>query len=106
MRNLDRLLDCSLEKVAEPLLTYASERHKLAMEALRSGAEVPESEDRYLRCHLQADALTAAKVEFGEEAFLRLLYETVAPGLGISDSPNQSAAELAKNLRYLEEGCR
>ena len=95
-----------LGKVAEPLLAYDRERHKLAMDTLRSGAEVLEPEDRYLRCYLQADALSAAKMEFGEEAFFRLLYETVAPSLSISDSPNQSAAELAKDLRYLEEGCR
>jgi len=95
-----------LERIAEPLLAYARERHKLAMKTLRAGAEVPEPEDIYLRCRLQADALAAAKVEFGEEAFFRLLYETVAPSLGISDSPDQDATELAKALRYQEKGCR
>ena len=95
-----------LEKSAEPLLDLDRKRHKLAMEVLRTGAEVPEVEDGNLRCRLRAEALSAAKAEFGREAFLRLLYEAVAPNTGISGSPDQNMEELAKSLRYQEEGCR
>ena len=95
-----------LGKISEPLLDLDSKRHKLAMEAIRSGAEVPEVEGPYLRCRLRADALSAAKAEFGEEVFLRLLYEAVAPSIGISGSPDQDMAELDESLRYQEGGCR
>jgi hypothetical protein len=54
------------------------------------------------QCRHQADALAAAKAEFGEEQFLRLLYEVVAPTVRLSYSVNwMSRAEA----RYIEQGC-
>jgi hypothetical protein len=54
-------------------------------------------------CRTRAQALTAAKAEFGEEAFLRLLYEVVAPNLHIA---GMLAPGLAEHLRFLEGGCQ
>jgi len=56
-----------------------------------------------LWCRTRAQAITAAKAEFGEEAFLRLLYEAVAPNL------NEAwivVPGLAEHLRFLEGGCQ
>ncbi len=53
-------------------------------------------------CHLQAEALAAAKAEFGERAFLRLLYEAVAPTTRLSYTVNSLSRAQA---RFIEEGC-
>lgn len=53
-------------------------------------------------CHLQAQALSAAKAEFGERAFLRLLYEAVAPTTRLSYTVNSLSRAQA---RFIEEGC-
>ena len=53
-------------------------------------------------CHLQAEALASAKAEFGERAFLRLLYEAVAPTTRLSYTINSLSRAQAK---YIEEGC-
>jgi hypothetical protein len=53
-------------------------------------------------CHLQSEALAAAKAEFGERAFLRLLYEAVAPTTRLSYTINSISRAQA---RFIEEGC-
>jgi hypothetical protein len=58
-------------------------------------------------CQLRAKALEAAKAEFGEERFLRLLYEAMAPNarpIYILDGPDYR--KHAEELRFIEEGCR
>lgn len=53
-------------------------------------------------CRHQAEALAAAKAEFGEPAFLRFLYEAVAPTARLTYSVNwMSRAEA----RFIEQGC-
>jgi hypothetical protein len=54
-------------------------------------------------CHARAEALRAAKAEFGEELFLRLLYEGMAPNIGLEFSIEEGQAEL---WRVREKGCR
>jgi hypothetical protein len=56
-------------------------------------------------CQLRAETLAAAKREFGEEPFLRLLYVAVTPG----HARNYMIDDLGEHeryLRYLEGGCR
>jgi hypothetical protein len=53
-------------------------------------------------CHLQSDALAAAKAGFGERAFLRLLYEAVAPTTRLSYTINSISRAQA---RFVEQGC-
>jgi hypothetical protein len=57
------------------------------------------------RCRLAAEALAAAKAEFGEEAFLRLLYLAVAPDHSVTYSI-RSLEEHSRRLRFMEGGCR
>ncbi len=57
-------------------------------------------------CRLRARALEAAKAEFGEESFLRLLYEAVAPNarrVYILAGPDHRKHE--EQLRHMEGGC-
>lgn len=56
-----------------------------------------------LLCRVRAEAIDAAKAEFGEEAFLRLLYEAVAPEHAIT---GMLAPGLAEHLRFVEGGCK
>jgi hypothetical protein len=58
-------------------------------------------------CRARAKAIAAAKAEFGEEAFLRLLYIGVTPGIsrtGIIKDGN--VADHRRRLNYIEGGCR
>lgn len=61
-------------------------------------------------CRARAQVLEAAEAEFGEEPFLRLLYEAVAPSIAIahfiggSGSPDYQ--RYAEELRFQEGGCQ
>jgi hypothetical protein len=58
--------------------------------------------DQLSGCRLQAAALASAKAEFGEQAFLRLLYEAVAPTTRLSYTVNSISRAEA---RFVEQGC-
>jgi hypothetical protein len=87
-----------LASAAAPFLKLRRERDRLA--AKLDGSRADDSETW---CRKRAEALAAAKAEFGEELFLRLLYEAVAPTGSISYVV--SAGEPAM-LRSAEWGCR
>jgi hypothetical protein len=100
-----------LENVASPFLELRRERFKRAMMKstapphpiveTRHGLEM--DREGLLFCRTRAEALAAAKAEFGEEPFLRLLYEVVAPSMGSSYPVDKESLE---RLRFLERGCR
>lgn len=101
-----------LEKVAMPVLKIERERFRRAMaQHGRPEAKETKEEDRGDKmngeaiqlCRLHAQALEASKTEFGEEAFLRLLYEAVAPSFSIKYVDEKG---LADRLRSMEGGCR
>jgi hypothetical protein len=54
-------------------------------------------------CRARAKAIAAAKAEFGEEPFLRLLYSGVTSGFSITYFFNPGDAD---RLRYVEGGCQ
>lgn len=90
-----------LGKLASPLLELQREDARRA-KALKSPAG-----DSHLTlpiCRARAKALAAAKAEFGEEAFLRLLYEVIAPSLSKSSGEIEPKAAAA-NLLRIEGGC-
>jgi hypothetical protein len=93
-----------LRKVAEPLLKLEAEQ-----ERLRRSPSVPASGYKLDAwsihlCRVRAQAIADAKAEFGEEAFLRLLYEALAPEVQLLYGAVDP--ELADHLRFLEGGCR
>lgn len=98
-----------LEKAAAPYLRLQAE--DAARQLSSSGpAEGPGAKDgfqmdaRAIRlCRARSQAIAAAKAEFSEEAFLRLLYEAVAPQVMVSDPVYPG---MADRLRFIEGGCR
>lgn len=88
-----------LEKAAAPLLKLEAERARRRVE--------PGGEDEAIRlCRVRAQALAAAKSEFGEEAFLRLLYEAVAPGMAREVIGRGLVVEDVDRMRYIAGGCQ
>jgi hypothetical protein len=88
-----------LEKAAAPLLKLEAERARR-----RAG---PGDKDEAIRlCRVRAQALAAAKSEFGEEAFLRLLYEAVAPGMAREIIGRGLVVEDVDRMRYIAGGCQ
>jgi hypothetical protein len=88
-----------LEKTAAPLLKLEAERARR-----RAG---PGDKDEVIRlCRVRAQALAAAKSEFGEEAFLRLLYEAVAPGMTREIIDRGLVVEDVDRMRYIAGGCK
>lgn len=90
-----------LEKAAAPYLQLLRKTGPL------KGDRVGYTKRDIRLCQLRSRALEAAKVEFGEESFLRLLYEAVAPNarpIYILDGPDYR--KHAEQLRFMEEGCR
>jgi hypothetical protein len=95
-----------LRRVAAPYLDLQREDERLALEGARREPSAKRSDSpshRTAICRARTDALAAAKAEFGEESFLRFLYEAVAPNLAISYIPDESSSD---GLRFIEEGCR
>jgi hypothetical protein len=93
-----------LEKAATPYLQVRNARYRRAMAALARSEELEDSaSDDFAHCRSLAQALTAAKAEFGEETLLRLLYQEVAPNIGITYNLDQ---ETRNRLRSMERGCQ
>jgi len=93
-----------LERVAAPILKLERERELtlgdrrgVNQERLGIGSQ------SIVFCRARAQALEAAKSEFGAEPFSRLLYEVVAPTTSITYVLKDG---LADDMRYLEGGCR
>lgn len=93
-----------LERVAASYLISQRRHEQLATQqrplSAKAKAELEGVKDR--SCKVRAQALSAAKKEFGEEAFLRLLYEVVAIPISISYDVDPQTAD---NLRMREGGC-
>ncbi len=72
-----------------------------------TGANAPkwEQETRLRLCPARVQALEAAEAELGEEAFLRLLYEGVAPSVR-HGAVFSSLQRRVEELRFQEGGCR
>jgi hypothetical protein len=93
-----------LRRVAAPYLDLQREDEQLALGEARQPPSAKRSDSHGTAlCQARAEALAAAKTEFGDERFLRLLYEAVAPNLAISYVPDESPAD---HLRFVEGGCR
>lgn len=94
-----------LGKAAAPYLRSlhaANRRH-------RAGGADDENEESSVRlCRARSQAFESATAEFGEEAFLRLLYEAVAPDVRPTYILESRAdyQRHAENLRFWEGGCR
>jgi len=101
-----------LDKVVAPYLRllYDEERRNPVYGGEKTKAEDPKRKEVRLRlCRARAQALEAAKAEFGEEAFLRLLYEAVAPNsrpIYILEPWPPDYQRHAERLRFEEGGCR
>jgi hypothetical protein len=66
-------------------------------------------EDRTRLCRARAHALEAAQTEFGEESFLHLLYEAVAPNAAIARLLGPRPPDYkryAEELLFQERGCQ
>ena len=93
-----------LEKVSAPYLRLRDERNLRALAAAtRSEAYEDSEEVKLALCRAHAKALAAAKVEFGEEAILRLLYEVKAPTMSLT---HEVTEDMSDHLRYMEGGCQ
>jgi len=95
-----------LERVVAPYLALQREDERQALGPSRQGRQVKRSEHPTLGtslCQARAEAMSAAKAEFGEERFLQFLYQAVAPNLALSYVPEERPAN---RLRFVEGGCR
>jgi len=93
-----------LEGVAAPYLTLLQ---KGGRQRLPTKADIAAKgeERRFHICRARLQALEAAEAEFGKEAFLRLLYEGVAPSVQ-ETSLYSDYQRKADELRFQEGGCR
>jgi len=94
-----------LEKATAPFLELRREAERLHISYPDSLADFKKDSEAMRWCRTRARAIAAAKSEFGEEPFLRLLYEAVAPNTRAYFAPTQ-APDLAEHLRYMEGGCQ
>jgi len=89
---------------------YLSLRHKIAQSADTMqpvGVETLAMDNDELRwCRARSSAIAAAKSDFGEEAFLRLLYLAVAPHISRTYLVKDGYAAHARFLLFVEGGCR
>ena len=95
-----------LGRATSSLLSLQSEQFRRAMRSAHSsGQQKPDgwTGDDLLYCKTRAEAIAAAKAEFGDETFLRLLYEAVAPLVTRTYTVERGTAE---NFLYIERGCR
>ncbi len=96
-----------LEKAAAPFLELERESERLRLPQPKSFADFKKDRAAMRKCRARAQAFAAAMEEFGEEPFLRLLYEAVAPTIGTMYSFSDSEpAELAVQARFWEGGCQ
>ena len=89
-----------LERVAAPVLRAEKERRRSD-----PGDEAKMKGEAIRVCRVRAQSLAAAKVEFGEEPFLRLLYEAVAPGIVRDVVGSGLGSEDVEGMRYTSGGC-
>lgn len=91
-----------LATAAGPFLKLQREEDRLR--GTHSAASSLNQGDHRVRlCRARADALEAAKQVFGEETFLRFLYEAVAPEVQLTYVVDEN---LPDQLRSIEGGCR
>jgi hypothetical protein len=94
-----------LEAAVTPYLELRSSTHlKLFGNGAALGGKglFGQPPDKLAVCRSQAEALASAKAEFGEQPFLRLLYEAVAPTARLSYTVNWLSRAEA---RFIEQGC-
>jgi hypothetical protein len=94
-----------IEKAATPYLKLQREHFRRAMANPSRASEVESDElsDAQIRlCRVRTKALAQVKAELGEEAFLRLLYEAVAPAKHVTYVLSESSPE---HVRFQEGGC-
>lgn len=97
-------LDERLDARFDPEVMKVRDADQRAMAARARFEELESSEsDALAHCRSLAQALAAAKAEFGEEIFLRLLYQEVAPSVSITYSLDERTRD---RLRSLENGCQ
>ena len=95
-----------LDQAAAPFLKLQRREEQLARNGSlpsRSADGTKMSSEALHWCRARAKAIAAAKAEFGEEPFLRLLYSGVTPGFSITYFFNLRDAD---RLRYVEGGCK
>lgn len=92
-----------LRKATAPLVADDLDHYRRFREATQSGQATEEDVAGARRCHLRAAAMEASRKELGEELFLRLLYEAVAPSVSFGYTSDKN---LEAFLRYQEGGCR
>ncbi|PYQ61606.1 MAG: hypothetical protein DMF53_14820 [Acidobacteria bacterium] len=95
-----------LERAAAPFLKLQRREEQLARKGLlpsRPADDTKWSPEELHWCRERARAIAAAKAEFGEEPFLRLLYAGVTPGFSITYVFDPGRAD---RLRYVEGGCQ
>jgi hypothetical protein len=93
-----------LEETAVPYLKLF-QNEKRQGNNLRVIATTGDEEELRI-CRARAQALEAAIAELGEEAFLRLLYEGVAPYIRQASLSPSDYQRKADELRFQEGGCR
>jgi hypothetical protein len=92
-----------LEKVAAPLRKLETEQKRQG-DSPSTPVNIYKMDARSVHfCRVRAQVIAAAKAEFGEEAFLRLLYEALAPEVRLT---YPIYPRMAEHLRFMEEGCR
>lgn len=91
-----------LGRISSPFLEI---RREHARQAIASKSAMGDERLALSLCRSRAEAMVAAKAEFGEEDFLRLLYEVVAPSLSKASRIHDKKA-AAENLERIEGGCR
>lgn len=94
-----------LEEASAPYLSFLQSESR---QGLPSSADIPAKEARsqFRTCQARIQALEEAKVEFGEEVFLRLLYEAVAPSVREASLYPSNHQRMVDELRFQEGGCR
>ena len=98
-----------LERAAAPFLKLQRREEELARKGLlpsRPADSAKMSPEDLHWCRERARAIAAAKAEFGEEPFLRLLYAGVTPGFSITYATHTVNLGDADRLRYVEGGCQ
>jgi hypothetical protein len=96
-----------LNKASAPYLKLQSEYERSAgMRQPATAETLAMGEDELRWCRARSTALAAAKAEFGEESFLRLLYQAVAPNISKTYLVKNGYAEHSRFLLFVEGGCR
>lgn len=90
-----------LEKASHQFLLVRDQTNSRRLRAVPQGARSSEDTDLHW-CRTRASAITRAKAEFGEEKFLRLLYEVAAPGMSKTYVVTPGTK---RHLRFIEGGC-